>query len=251
MFGFLKASITLVNDVISNRKFGDRDTVVWPALYSVRHGIELGLKQLHDLLSDAGILDKIFVRNHSLDKFMDSFTENRIGDSELDYLFSKLKIFVDSISMLDGDGQELRYFKRTDGARNLKNESIINLEVIAFCAETVLEIFDRLYYRVRNFLSERHTKTFTSCLSRSDLDQIASQLPLRGNWGNDEFKKIKANTLKEFDIGSRQFSIALKKIEENIYLSQKIGIFSELKALDDAKIEWLIRVVIDLSLIHI
>ena len=102
VFGFLKASVTLVNDVISNKKFGDRDTVVWPALYSVRHGIELGLKQLHDLLSDAGILNKIFVRNHSLDEFMLSFTNNRIGDSELDYLFSKLKIFVDSISKLDG-----------------------------------------------------------------------------------------------------------------------------------------------------
>ncbi len=245
VFGFLKASVTLVNDVIMNKKYGDRDTVVWPALYSVRHGIELGLKQLHDDLSDAGVINRIFVRNHSLNEFINSLTKKTLGDKELDYLFTKLKIFVDSISNLDSDGQTLRYFKKIDGALNLQNESIINLHVISICAETILKIFDRLYYRLGYFLEERRTGAFTKYVSRRDINQIALQLPDRKSWGGNTFAKAKAKIMIEFDISSKQFGLALQEIEKSRYLAQNVGIFSDLKSLSDAKVEWIVRAVVN------
>jgi hypothetical protein len=239
--GYIEAAIELADAVVDKKLFAKRDTLILPILYNVRHAVELVLKFIDDHLVAAGLLPRSGRRNHNIKAHWHRLSAASLGDEKLSQTLQALKPFIDSLSRIDDDGQELRYhLNRSDGP-SLSNYSLANLQVIRESLSKLSEIISVLKYRTLSFLDERDTGSFTSRCSRRDLVAIAHMMPRREMWKEPLFDQQKAFARTRYNLSNRQFSKALEVIQCNREMKAIIGVESNLLHVSDDEIVWLIE----------
>ena len=238
--GYLEAALELSKQIILQKLYGQRDTLAMPILYNARHAIELHLKMFIDELFSVGLLKTSHRANHDIASQFSHLHQAQIPDATVVSLLDKLKPFVDSLSRIDGDGQEFRYFENREGDRSLKDKALVNIEVIRSSLDNLKGILSELKYRTWSLCDEFRTGTHTTRLSRQDLFNIAEMLPLRSDWRDPKFDGVKAAVMERFGIGSRQFSIALKKMQETREFKATLGLETKLVYLSDEKAVFLV-----------
>lgn len=182
--GFIEAAYDLLDLVVREKRWTQRDTLIMPVLYNVRHGLELYLKLYIQILSYVGVLKPFPKLNHDIEMYFSHLITNFLPDVCLRENMLLLKPFIESPSKIDADGQELRYFTNRDGNRSLASEFLINIAHVRLSIASLKEILDCLYYRVLSFQDERNTGSFTNKLSRSHLYTIVDMLPPMDAWCN-------------------------------------------------------------------
>jgi hypothetical protein len=231
--GYMQAALLLANTLIGKKLYGERDTLILPILYNARHAVELTLKFLLRRLTSAGISIAPWAKNHDIRRHWEALHNAELGDSSLRSSVAALEPFVMSLSKIDDDGQELRYHETREGRPSLKDYGLANIAVIAFNLRKLQQVLSALQHRLYDLLSERATGTFTSRCSRSDLLAITHMLPPHDEWKSHAFDKAKAAIRELFQLGSRQFSMAVDAIKVNRQMKALIGPPSELVHLTD------------------
>jgi hypothetical protein len=239
--GYIEAAMELADAVIDKKLFAKRDTLVLPILYNARHAIELALKFTEDRLVVAGVLPPTGGRNHNIRTHWDRLNAGAVVDEKLRQTIQTLKPFVDSLSRIDDDGQQLRYHLNRYDDPSLPNHSLANLEVIRESLAGLSEIISVLKYRTMSFLDERASGSFTSRCSRRDLLAIAQLIPRRDFWTEPLFNQQKALVKSRYNLSNRQFSKALDVIQSNREMKAIIGVESDLLHISDNEIVWVIE----------
>ena len=233
--GYIEAALELATLIIKQERYGQRDTLVMPILYNARHSIELHLKLFIDALVEAGLLATGHRANHDIASQFAHLHNAQIADLKTRTLLNQLKPFIDSLSRIDSDGQELRYFENRDGERSLEGKALANIAVIGHSLVELKGVLNDLKFRTWSLSDEYQTGTYTNWLSRSDLFDIAALLPKRENWSDPSFDDAKDAAMKRFGISKKQFSVALNKMQETRELKAVLGVETPLVHLTDDK----------------
>lgn len=231
--GYIDAAIELTNAVIEKQLFGKRDTLVLPILYNARHAIELALKFAIDRLVAAQLVREDGKRDHNIKAAWERLQNAAIGDEKLSQTIAALAPFIESLSRIDSDGQELRYHKNRDDDPSLADYALANLKVIQASLAALKTLIDYLQHRTVDFLREHATGSHTHRCSRRDLMTIARMMPSRDLWKTAAFDQEKALVMQRFCLGSRQFSLALDQIQKNREMGAMLGIETPLLHLSD------------------
>jgi hypothetical protein len=124
----LKQLWSLRGAIIDKKMFEKRDTLVLPILHNARHAVELSLKFATDRLTAAGLVPAPERRNHNIKAYWDRLHAASLGDEKLSQTIKAMKPFIDSLSRIDRDGQELRYHLNNADDQSLSEYSLANLE---------------------------------------------------------------------------------------------------------------------------
>lgn len=242
MDGYIEAAIELADAIIEKELFGKRDTLVLPILYNARHALELSLKFANDRLIQAGVLnDDGRKLSHNIRDYWNYLHEGAVGDESLRKTIEDLRPYIDSLSQIDNDGQELRYHQNRDDDPSLRNYAIANLKLIRSSLHKLQKLLTALKYRTLEFVDERSTGSFTNRCSRTDLMTIAKLLPKRDAWMSDEFDEIKARVNERFGFGNKQFSVALDQIQKSREMNAVLGVETPLLYLTDDDVVYVIE----------
>lgn len=241
MDGYMEAALELVNAVIGQRQHIKRDTLAMPILYNARHALELSLKYMHDAFLKEEIIKTAHDKNHDIHSYWALLSSARLGDTELAEHIKRLQVYVVSLSNIDDDGQELRYATTRDGQISLRDKALCNLAVIRASLLKLQEIIYAAKYRLEVFIDERRTKTYTSDLSRKDLETIAKMLPPFDRWNEDIFDKAKKEIKTTYGIGSKQFSDAVNLIKRHRTMASRLGREFDLLHLTDNKLKLVVQ----------
>ena len=223
VIGYMQAAMELVSAVIDKNQPGKRDTLVLPILYNARHAIELALKFCARRLVRAGLVQGQVKAEHKVKPLWQMLTDAKIGDRTLVKNIEALKPYIDSITTIDQDGQELRYHRNTDDDPSLSNYSIASLEVIRDSLVPLAEIVDILLFRTIEFLRDRATGTYTARCSRFDLFEITDMLPPLEQWNDLIFDAARDQIRAEFELSSNGFSKVINVIKAHRELRARLG----------------------------
>ena len=179
--------------------------------------------------------------NHNIRSYWNHLHVSAIGDEKLSKTISSLEPYIDSLSQIDNDGQELRYHRNREDDPSLGNYAIANLKLIRGSLHDLQKLLTALKYRTLEFIDERITGSFTNRCSRSDLMAIAQLLPQRDAWANDAFDEIKARVKERFGLSNKQFCIALDQIQESREMRAILGVESPLLHLSDDEVIYVIE----------
>jgi hypothetical protein len=240
--GYIEAAIELADAIFEKKMLGKRDTLVLPILYNARHAIELALKFATERLIDAGVIKVDGHRlSHNIKAYWDHLHDSAIGDEKLSQSILALKPYIDSLSQIDSDGQELRYHRNRDDDPSLANYATANLRLIRTSLQELEKLLSPLKYRTMDFIDERKTGTFTNRCSRTDLLEIARLMPRRHSWNSQAFDDQKDVVKARYGLSNKQFSVALDRIQDSRQLRSVLGMESDLRHLADDDIVFVVE----------
>lgn len=232
--GYLKTPEILTEYIYKNDKRGDVDLLVYPIVYSARHGIELSLKKILIDMAELRSL-KISVPDvtkiHSIKKLWDATIDvAERTDIRLYYKTKQIEPYILDFVAIDDTAQTFRYPESNVGATHLEKTPIINL--VRFVV-----FFKKLTKGLREIINitlvlkdEYKTGSFTDKFSRRDLIKLSQDLGNRNDWATSLTLEKKEFIKEKFKIDSnKQLIRAIKKIESNRYLSSLIGVEPPLK----------------------
>ena len=178
--GYIEAAIELADAIFEKQLIGKRDTLVLPILYNARHAIELTLKFATEHLIKASLIkDDGRKLSHNIKAYWDHLHNSAIGDEKLSQTIAALKPYIDSLSQIDSDGQELRYHRKRDDDPSLAEHAVANLRLIRDSLRELEKLISALKYRTMDFIDERAAGSYTNRCSRTDLLAITRILPRR------------------------------------------------------------------------
>lgn len=178
--GYMEAAIELADAIFDKQLVGKRGTLVLPILYNARHAIELALKFATKHLIEASLIkDDGRKLSHNIKAYWDHLHNSAIGDEKLSQTIAALNPYIDSLSQIDSDGQELRYHRNRDDDPSLAEHAVANLWLIRASLRELEKLISTLKYRTADFIDERAAGSCTNRCSRTDLVAIARILPRR------------------------------------------------------------------------
>lgn len=239
--GYIEAALELVSNVIEKQQYIKRDTLAMPILYNARHALELSLKYMHDIFLKEGVVHTPQPQNHDILSYWTLLSSTKLGDAELTQHIQNLEIYVTSLSNIDDDGQELRYATNKDGQKSLKDKALCNLVTIQESLLKLQTILSDAKYRLKEFVYERVTDTYTKDLSRKDLEEISKMLPPLDKWKEEIFDDAKTKIKEKYSIGSNKFSAAINLIKDHRTMASYLGKEFDLAHLSNEKIKLTIQ----------
>lgn len=226
--GFDEAVAVLCNTVFNG---GTADTLIYPIVFCARHRIELfiksQLKEIGNIKSGISIPEEKIIKTHDLKilwQLLEAMT--RQCDSRYNEHIDKCTSIVMDFFSMDPTGETFRYPYSHEGTKHLTDQSIIGLRRFTEAYSELTENLENIETLSGLLSSEYATGTYTKSLSRTNLEEIAKILPPRNQWGDPSgtFDSIKASTKSRYNIGSLEYSEALKLIQKHREFSSYLGI---------------------------
>ncbi|WP_421317607.1 hypothetical protein [Aeromonas sp. 700377] len=239
--GFSEAVFLLIDSVKNDSRLSI-DTLIYPICFNVRHSVELYLKALWGELSKLAEAKKVSLQlplfenkpvnvlnTHEIGIIWDGVASNATHlDKRFSSVVEDLAPLIACIHEVDSTGQTFRYdYDMKTDTKHLVPVSLINIINLKRQFETIVNKLEELKKLSRYLNYEYSMGTFTKKLNRADIQNIAHRLPHRDRWKDGELSKVKGILMLEYGIGSREFSFAVKKIEELHDLSFNIGVEKE------------------------
>lgn len=148
---------------------------------------------------------------------------------------------------VDRTGQTFRYPYDNNNAIHLTKISCINVEKIANKFNQICKLFDQQDQLFEKVYDEYNTGMYILnndyVISRYKIEKISKKIPNKNKWGSEQFKVIKNNIIKNFQLSGRDFSSILDLIQKHRKLSLNIGIENKIDSLDDSLISNLVKVI--------
>lgn len=129
------------------------DTLVYPACYNFRHGIELYVKYGIETISCINDTDKKYQFNHSLTENWTDFSSSakkiiEMSDDDVGFVEQTIICFEE----VDPNGQIFRYPESIKGIQHLKEWSLINLGRVGGALEKITSTFKDWHYEMSGAL---------------------------------------------------------------------------------------------------
>ncbi|CAM7068848.1 hypothetical protein ESCOMM100M1_22715 [Escherichia coli] len=253
-------SVFLLIDALTTEHKAILDTLIYPICFNLRHSVELTIKgQIEDLSQLAKLRKQPLAPDTDIEKVLNQhdimnlwafFSGHAVAfDRRYKEKLSTLEPLIHCIGETDPTGQTFRYSYSTEAKKHLTDVSVINVLVLRDQFRVIREQLEELAGLTQWLEREYSTEVFTKNLSRKDLHAIAVQLPPRHSWSDpasgldDIIQTIKS----ENDIGSKELTEALNKIQDCRDLARIIGLpvtipglaMSDLLTLNDFwKVAW-------------
>ncbi|EOE6289347.1 hypothetical protein ACOJMV_003586 [Salmonella enterica] len=253
-------SVFLLIDALTTEHKAILDTLIYPICFNLRHSVELTIKgQIEDLSQLAKLRKQQLAPDKEIEKVLNQhdimnlwafFSGHAVAfDRRYKEKLSTLEPLIRCIGETDPTGQTFRYSYSTEAKKHLTDVSVINVLVLRDQFRVIREQLEELAGLTQWLEREYSTGVFTKNLSREDLHAIAVQLPPRHSWSDpaaaldDIIQTIKS----ENDIGSKELTEALNKIQDCRDLARIIGLpvtipglaMSDLLTLNDFwKVAW-------------
>lgn len=219
------------------------DEMVYPVCFNMRHSVELRLK---GAIEELVIIEKYRGRDlqfdlagsHDIGIIWNFFAETaRDVDDRYEPILCGLDRGIADIAEIDATGQTFRYPSNTDSQKHLVDVAIINFEILKARFAELESALDHLH-RLNRYLREEYGwGSFTKRLSRKNLFEIASILPLKSNWSNGSFDDAKIIIKKTFGIGSRELSESIDRIKAHFELAPEIGVHIPLRGIEESDLK--------------
>lgn len=239
-YGYYNATIELIKSTKVNY---EPDVLVYPIVYSARHTIELFLKyQLFKLKyinkkAQGHEFESKIINTHNINELWDEFKTLTAIDIRYQPYIDDLEEYISDFCEVDNTGETFRYPFDHEGARHLTDLSCINIEIFEARFIKLYEIVDEIGYLTDFLVNEYEQGTVIGGLSRQQIEEIASELPARKDWGNPEFTTKKGEILEKYKISSNTFSKVLKLIESHKEFATFIGLEIPLSEINSAELK--------------
>lgn len=238
--GFASAANVLLDAVIENQGIDFCvDVFIYPICFNMRHAVELFLKAcIKDLTHIANKrrsqLPKFdLVNSHNLgDIWKHVKAVALITDQRYEPMLAALNEYVVDIATVDATGQVFRYPFDTNNQKHLTNIAVINTVVLKSRFMVLEERLRQLNFLNERLLEEYAWGSFTTHLSRIQLQELTSKLPVRDKWKESNFADKKASLQAEYGLSSREFCRALTIIQSRHEMASQIGITVEIPEID-------------------
>ncbi len=233
--GFFEAARSQLRQIFANEGNGkEMDTLVYPILYSIRHGLELGIKHLLRKISVLASVnfDLKEIEHHNLEDLWKVWSDNAPFDRRLHAEWETINKIVAQFHLADSSGQVFRYHLDTNDKKTLEDKQHVDLVSVNTIAEYVQGKFSMLFCLLDDIVKERQLGTFTSKFNRDELEQLSIELPDYATWiDSEDFLFTKKKWKVQLNIGSNKFSEAINFIKKHPEFSGNIGIESNLRFL--------------------
>lgn len=236
------------------------DTLIYPICFNLRHSVELTIKgqiqelsqlakQLKQPLASDTDIEKV-LNQHDIMNLWTFFSGHAVAfDRRYQETVSALEPLIRCIGETDPTGQTFRYSYSTEAKKHLTDVSVINVLVLRDQFRIIRDKLEELTGLSEWLWREYSTLTYTKSLSRKDLEAIAGRLPPRASWAEPStgLNDIKSSIKAEYNIGSKELTEALSKIQNSRDLALIIGMsvtipgltMNDLRALNDFwKLAW-------------
>ena len=246
--GYFEAAQLLLVQLL-DRKLGlTEDTLVYPILFTLRHGVELSIKHVSRVLAEAELPAPNTDQNtHELKSLWVDLVAQARADRRLVAAMAKLKPAVLQLHEADPLAQEFRYAERTDGAPSLQNHSVVDMVTVLKLAKFTADRFDALFGLAAQVRRERKHGSFTAEFNRPELERLSKQLPPASEWKNSErFAAVKSAWAKRYQLSSRAFGRAVDFIKSHREFAGNIGLAKPFVALSDDTLDRLLSASIKL-----
>jgi len=201
------------------------DALVYPICFCARHFIELFLKrQIGRLSTLRGGEFEDASGTHDLAALWIRLRKHIPLDRRLASIADKIEEFVADFAVIDITGETFRYAFDRDNNAHLDAHSLINIEVLGNRLKILRSYAEEFENLVEWLRDEYGQRTFTTKLSRAEIEQIANMLPLYETWESGALKAIKPGIMTQFEIGSNDFKRAIDIIRGHQEFSERIGI---------------------------
>lgn len=229
-------SVFMLVDALTTSHRALLDTLVYPICFNLRHSVELTIKgQIQDLSQLAKLRKQPLAPDTDIEKVLNQhdimnlwifFSDHAVKfDRRYKEKVSALDTLIRCIGETDPTGQTFRYSYSTEAKKHLTDVSLINVLVLRDQFRIIREKLEELTGLSQWLGREYSTGTYTTNLSRKDLQSIAGQLPQRNSWNDPSagLKNIKSSIKSEYNIGSKELTEALNKIQCTRDLARIIG----------------------------
>jgi hypothetical protein len=240
-FGYLESVQILMQSTIKGKV--TLDAIVYPILYSARHYIELTLKHQLSLLTliNQAVDSKFSYRiitSHSISWLWNEFKELSKIDNRYLPLIQESNEFIDDFSEIDDTGETFRYPYSTDNNKYLGHLHCIDLIDFNSRFKLLSEKLKEIGFLSSLLVEEYKQRSFLCNKSRSEIENIAKELPPITTWHNENFKLIKDTIKNEFSLSSNQLSRIISFIKSHREFSALIDNEIQIKELNINDLKW-------------
>ena len=236
-------SVDIMIQAVENGAY--EDTMIYPVVYNVRHSIELSMKIIIECLLHIYNFrnvsfcekDKKKVYTHDIEALDTIIQKYYSFEHRIVERYDKIHPYLQDY-YFDKKGDVFKYESDQNGNPHLIKLGIssISYDVLKRKYNEMMSLFDNLIFEVMYLCKEYSMGTFTKHLSRKDIRDIAEMLPLREDWGKDEFSIVKAEIKQKYSIGSKEFSDALNIIQKHCEFCTYIGMEIKIGAIEDKEL---------------
>jgi hypothetical protein len=228
--GYSQAAVILIDIVLQERGLKHSvDELVYPVCFNMRHSVELRLKgAISELILIENLRGGTFnfdlIGSHDIGNLWGVLVErSRIIDDRYEPIIARLVQKISDFAEIDATGQTFRYPLNTESQKHLVDIKIINFVELKRSFSVLEKTLDELHYLNKYLRDEYEYCTFTKTLSRKNLFELATMLPIRSTWRDQSFSSIKSEIKERFKIGSKELSDSIKRIEAHFELAPQIG----------------------------
>ncbi|SJM38452.1 hypothetical protein A1019T_02445 [Psychrobacter pasteurii] len=237
--GYQSATLVMLESVLSqygsNIDFNapkqaflwNNDTSIYPILFTARHFIEIYIKQKIHTINYLKVKDNInekLIKTHNIQELWNTFVDivERTHDSRLAIYIEKIAPYIQDFNHIDPTGETFRYPFSLEGSMHLEDMGVINILNFYKRFNELSKICEVFTYEMDALVDEYKTGTYTKNLSRKNIEGIAQELPVYGEWNKPSFSDIKKSLKTKLSIGSKELSQAIDIIKNHIEFKRYI-----------------------------
>lgn len=239
--GFAEAVDLLTHALESNDHRSQLDTLIYPICFCARHHVELFLKeQIEAIGKMRGVRPDLSVSGtHDLSNLWDALVKvAALTDSRFDAPLAQMKSTISDIAQIDPTGQTFRYPANTESAKHLVQTPVINVPTLRRQFMALAERIKEFQYLCDAVADEYRRGTFTSKLSRHDLEMIARALPPRDAWAlGVEFDETKRRLMEKHGLSGKDFIRAIDLIQKHREFCSHLGMNLPIPNIDTASLD--------------
>ncbi|KGJ92085.1 hypothetical protein [Thalassotalea sp. ND16A] len=235
--GFIDASISLCKLVVEDDSNHLVDHYIYPIAFNMRHGVELWIKYFIQELSHIRkelVVDTVkLTATHDINILWKEFKKSaHAKDISFSVVTGKLDEYINNIGEIDPTAQTFRYPFSNESIKHLTQTPIINIRNLASRLVSMKTLLEELRSLIYSLIDDYNTGSYTSKLSRSQLLEIADELPPKELWHNDAFVYAKQAIKLKYNLSSnRDFNKAIDIIKVNYEMAFLINAPLTLKEL--------------------
>jgi hypothetical protein len=165
-------------------------------------------------------------------------------DKRFNAFLSSLDEHINDYVVVDSTGQVFRYSEDSVSRnQHLKDVSVINLLIFKARFIEFQKLLEDFYYLASSIVDEYALGTYTTKLSRVELDEIAGMLPNKKDWVDEAFDDCRSRIMSKYSLSSNDFSRAVKVIEQHPTFASKIGVEIPLKYANEIDIAAVVKAI--------
>lgn len=218
------------------------DAIIYPLVFCARHRIELFLKdcllKFKEIRTTPKIDEKLLQSTHDLEKLWYIF-KDVAAETDRRFLFfrSNAEDYILDFAEMDLTGETFRYPYDKYKTIHMEETPIINMLILEKRYNELSKMMEELEFLTKFLIYEYAQKTYTSELSRAELEEISKSLPKKDEWGGESFDKAKEKIKTKFDLSNGKLSKAIDIIKKHKEFSYNIGCFLPLQILSPKEFE--------------